>query len=49
MGTSTGRPGTRAAVEAHLAAGANHVCVQSLPGADDPVPLFTALAGELGL
>ncbi|HPT95989.1 MAG TPA: TIGR03620 family F420-dependent LLM class oxidoreductase [Microbacteriaceae bacterium] len=38
-----------AAVEAHLAAGANHVCVQSLPGADDPVPLFTALAGELGL
>ena len=38
-----------AAVRAHLDAGADHVCVQSLPGSEDPVRLFTALAAELGL
>lgn len=38
-----------AAVQAHLDAGANHVGVQALPGADDPLPTFTALARELGL
>lgn len=36
-----------AAVEGHLDAGANHVCVQALPGSGDPLPLFTALAREL--
>lgn len=38
-----------AAVHAHLDAGANHVCVQALPGADDPLPLLTALANEMAL
>jgi probable F420-dependent oxidoreductase len=38
-----------AAVQAHLDAGADHVCVQMLPGQSDPVPALEALAGELGL
>jgi len=38
-----------AAVHAQLDAGADHVCVQSLPGADDPMPLLRALAAELAL
>ena len=37
-----------AAVRAHLDAGADHVCVQVLPAADDPVPALRALASELG-
>lgn len=38
-----------AAVQAHLDAGANHVCVQALPASVDPIPLFAGLAGALGL
>lgn len=38
-----------AAVQGHLDAGADHVCVQFLPGADDPTGPMTALAEELGL
>lgn len=37
------------AVEAHLEAGADHVCIQVLPVADDPVPTLRAIAGQLGL
>ncbi|WP_092915342.1 LLM class F420-dependent oxidoreductase [Agrococcus baldri] len=38
-----------AAVQGHLDAGADHVCVQLLPQRDDPLPGLEALAGELGL
>jgi probable F420-dependent oxidoreductase len=38
-----------AAVKGHLDAGADHVCVQLLPGQEDPLPALEALAGELGL
>lgn len=38
-----------AAVRAHLAAGADHVCVQVQPVAADPVPALRALAGPLAL
>ena len=35
---------------AHLAAGADHVCVQLLAAADsDPMPGYEQLAGALGL
>lgn len=45
-----GAPGALArAVTAHLDAGADHVCVQLLPAADDPRPALRALAGTLGL
>lgn len=38
-----------AAVRGHLDAGADHVCVQFLPAAADPVDALTALAQELHL
>ena len=38
-----------AAVEGHLDAGADHVCLQTLPAREDPLPALEALAGELGL
>ncbi|WP_460776580.1 TIGR03620 family F420-dependent LLM class oxidoreductase [Microbacterium sp. GXF7504] len=38
-----------AAVDAHLDAGADHVCVQILPASADPVPALTELAEALGL
>jgi probable F420-dependent oxidoreductase len=38
-----------AAVQGHLDAGADHVCVQVLPRRVDPLPHLEALAGELGL
>jgi probable F420-dependent oxidoreductase len=36
-----------ARVTAHLDAGADHVCVQVLPGTDDPLPALRELAGAL--
>lgn len=36
-------------VQAHLDAGADHVCVQVQPAAGDVVPALTALGRELGL
>lgn len=33
----------------HVEAGADHVCVQALPGGDDPLPTLRALAAELRL
>ena len=38
-----------AAVQGHLDAGADHVCVQVLPARQDPLPALEGLAGELGL
>jgi probable F420-dependent oxidoreductase len=38
-----------AAVRAHLDAGADHVCVQVQPAAEDIVPALRAIATELGL
>ncbi|WES64393.1 TIGR03620 family F420-dependent LLM class oxidoreductase [Microbacter sp. GSS18] len=38
-----------AAVNAHLGAGADHVCVQMLPAADDIRPALGAVAAEMGL
>ena len=38
-----------AAVQGHLDAGADHICVQILPAQDDPLPALTALSAELGL
>lgn len=38
-----------AAVQGHLDAGADHVCVQVLPAKDDPTPALEQLARELGL
>ncbi|MGL6235096.1 MAG: TIGR03620 family F420-dependent LLM class oxidoreductase [Segniliparus sp.] len=38
-----------AGLRAHLAAGADHVAVQVLPGKSDPVPVLAALAAQLGL
>jgi probable F420-dependent oxidoreductase len=38
-----------AEVSAHLAAGADHVCVHALPDADDPLPTLRALAEALEL
>ncbi|MPV36779.1 TIGR03620 family F420-dependent LLM class oxidoreductase [Georgenia subflava] len=38
-----------AAVQGHLDAGADHVCVQMLPAREDPLPALEVLAGELGL
>lgn len=38
-----------AAVQGHLDAGADHVCVQILPAREDPLPALEALAIELGL
>ncbi|MGM1029176.1 MAG: TIGR03620 family F420-dependent LLM class oxidoreductase [Actinomycetota bacterium] len=37
------------AVQRHLEAGADQVCVQLLPARDDPLPALEALAVELGL
>ncbi len=37
------------AVQGHLDAGADHVCVQLLPAREDPVPALQSLASELGL
>lgn len=38
-----------AAVQGHLAAGADHVCVQLLPAREDPLPALESLADELDL
>lgn len=38
-----------AAVQGHLDAGADHVCVQLLPAREDPLPGLEALSRELGL
>lgn len=38
-----------AAVQSHLDAGADHVCVQILPALDDPLSALESLASELGL
>ncbi|GAA3202200.1 TIGR03620 family F420-dependent LLM class oxidoreductase [Microbacterium terregens] len=38
-----------AAVQSHLDAGADHVCVQILPAQEDPLPALASLASELGL
>lgn len=38
-----------AAVQGHLDAGADHVCVQILPAREDPLPQLEMLAAQLGL
>lgn len=42
-------PALAAAVQAHLDAGADHVCVQVQPAAGDILPALRAIAAELGL
>ncbi|WP_324651724.1 TIGR03620 family F420-dependent LLM class oxidoreductase [Georgenia sp. H159] len=48
--TPHGTPAELAAVvRGHLDAGADHVCVQVLPGRQDPLPALESLAAQLGL